>query len=545
VNDPVAPNSLRGDVPLAIDDAVDGVDNTTTKWAVTDVTAVEYDDAMATPVDAGDDNATADGDSDDLEATRARIEQTRAEMSETIAAIQEKLQPENLVQQAKETVREVTVGKVESAISTAGERVQGTVGQMMGRGPEHVTSGAPAPAKGMGGTVIETIKQHPLPTALAGLGLGWLVMKGRKHQDHDATRVQPQTWAGNGYGYGYGPGGYAGAAYPGPVIAQPPAASGAFARPTPPSYSSGTADQSGGGMMTNLADRAGDAVSRGQDALGAVAGGAQHTAGRVAGQVGGMVDGAGSGVMETLRQNPLPVALAGLSVGWLYLSARDADRARIARGMSRWDQEHAAGDPYSPYYDGAHDGGQTGVAGMAGQVKETVATGAGKAVEAVTGSAAQAREAVTGTAGQAAEAVGGGASQAATAVSSLANQTGELVAGAAEQARGTADAVATGAGYTVQSGVGAFQRMLDENPLAVGVLAAGLGLAAGLTAPSTPQESQLMGEARDTLVSRAQDMAQQTVQKVQTVTQDAIGAAVDTAKQEAQEQQLIPGATHS
>jgi hypothetical protein len=44
--------------------------------------------------------------SEDPAQIRAESAQTRAEMSETIDAIQEKLNPQNLVQEAKDTVRE-------------------------------------------------------------------------------------------------------------------------------------------------------------------------------------------------------------------------------------------------------------------------------------------------------------------------------------------------------------------------------------------------------------------------------------------------------
>lgn len=90
------------------------------------------------------------------EAIRVEIEETRVELGETIDAIQERLSPAHLKEQAKETVREATVGKAEQAVS-----------------------GATDTAKGLGATMLETIKQNPLPAALAGIGLGWLVMKSR------------------------------------------------------------------------------------------------------------------------------------------------------------------------------------------------------------------------------------------------------------------------------------------------------------------------------------------------------------------------------
>src|SRR5690349_17637248 len=51
----------------------------------------------------------------DPETLRVEIEQTRAEMSGTIDAIQERLQPSTLIEQAKETAREAASTAVEDA----------------------------------------------------------------------------------------------------------------------------------------------------------------------------------------------------------------------------------------------------------------------------------------------------------------------------------------------------------------------------------------------------------------------------------------------
>src|SRR5437588_8647877 len=75
-------------------------------------------------VDAG---AGYDVDADtspDIEQTRAEIENTRSEMSGTIDAIQEKLSPSNLAQQAKDTVRDATIGKAQDMVSNAADSAQ-------------------------------------------------------------------------------------------------------------------------------------------------------------------------------------------------------------------------------------------------------------------------------------------------------------------------------------------------------------------------------------------------------------------------------------
>ena len=76
--------------------------------------------------------------------------------------------------------------------------------------------------------------------------------------------------------------------------------------------------------------------------------------------------------------------------------------------------------------------------------------------------------------------------------------------------------------------------MLQENPLAVGTLAVGVGAAVGLAIPETSKEHEVMGEARDNLVDKAQEKVQETQEKVQQVA----GEAQNAAQQEAENQGL-------
>lgn len=101
-----------------------------------------------TPVGGGD---------AELEAIRSEIEQTRAEMSETLNAIQARLSPDHLKEQAREKVREATIGRAKDMAGKAGRK-----------------------AKGYRFAIADAMKRNPLPTALIGLGVGWLVMESSK-----------------------------------------------------------------------------------------------------------------------------------------------------------------------------------------------------------------------------------------------------------------------------------------------------------------------------------------------------------------------------
>lgn len=94
------------------------------------------------------DAAEAEGMTEDEAAEvaeiRADIEGTRQDLGGTLNELGDRLEPGHLVQQAKENVREATIGRVEET------------------------------AKGVSDMVMDTIRRNPIPAALAGAGLAML-----------------------------------------------------------------------------------------------------------------------------------------------------------------------------------------------------------------------------------------------------------------------------------------------------------------------------------------------------------------------------------
>lgn len=214
----------------------------------------------------------------------------------------------------------------------------------------------------------------------------------------------------------------------------------------------------------------------------------------------GRAQEAGSGIVETIKENPWPVALTGVGLGWLLTSARRqrAERLRLSRGPYYPDGYPAAYDtpPYgSPRYEErGHD------RSSAGQTLE------------------RARDSVGETASHAQDKAGQVAGQAQHKAEHVTGQAQDRVSRLGDQAR-----------YQAHRASGGFQRMLRENPLAVGALAAGVGAAVGLAIPETSKEHEVMGEARDNFVQKAQEKAQETQEKVQRVAQEAQSAAQEEA----------------
>ena len=127
-------------------------------------------------------STSADDYDENTEQLRADIEDTRADMTQTINEIQERLSPEHLMDQAKEAVREATIGKVERVVGQFGEtlsEVTEPARQMAGRAGNAI--------KEVGATVGNKIYQNPIPLALIGLGVGMLVMRSYRGSDYSSS----------------------------------------------------------------------------------------------------------------------------------------------------------------------------------------------------------------------------------------------------------------------------------------------------------------------------------------------------------------------
>jgi ElaB/YqjD/DUF883 family membrane-anchored ribosome-binding protein len=124
-------------------------------------------------MDEATDQISAAADSEDNpEQIRAEIEDTRAVMSQTINEIQERLSPEHLMGQAKEAVRDATIGKVESVVESVGETISEVT-----EPARLMASRAGNAIKEVGTTVADKIWKNPIPVALIGLGVGMLVVR--------------------------------------------------------------------------------------------------------------------------------------------------------------------------------------------------------------------------------------------------------------------------------------------------------------------------------------------------------------------------------
>lgn len=247
---------------------------------------------------------------------------------------------------------------------------------------------------------------------------------------------------------------------------------------------------------------------------------------------------ASEGLLATIRQNPVPAALAGLGILWLWMNRQGAqpqrssylgDGARYSSSSGNqsaipdyWQRENAqAGQGYRQ---------QQPESGMVGRVGEGIGAAASQVGERASG--------LVGTVGDTAGNIAGTVGETAGNVAGAVGETASNLASAAGE---TASALASQAQYGAQRLEDRFQSSLQSNPLAVGAVALALGAAVGLALPQTERENALMGEARDMIVERAQGMAQETIGKVQQVASEVGSTVQETVKQEAQAQGLMGG----
>jgi hypothetical protein len=165
---------------------------------------------------------------------------------------------------------------------------------------------------------------------------------------------------------------------------------------------------------------------------------------------------AGDGVVGTVRSNPIPAVLAGVGLGWLMYSGRDKQTYGSER--SEYGGERGAATRHDQRWNQPSAVGDT---------------------EAATSS-------VSESAGR------------------IATRAKDYIGDANQELQ-----------YQGRRAQNQLQRMLEDSPLLVGAGALMIGAAFGLAVPETEVENQLMGEARDTVMERTQEMAQNAASQVQ------------------------------
>jgi ElaB/YqjD/DUF883 family membrane-anchored ribosome-binding protein len=211
-----------------------------------------------------------------------------------------------------------------------------------------------------------------------------------------------------------------------------------------------------------------------------------------------LVHNAKRSMIDTVRDNPVPSIIAGLSLGYLIFSGSDDDRER--RAYRRY--TYASGYPAAGYRTGP-------------QYRSAQPAPYPQGPTMRTGVAYEQHSAGSSDYDSNGQSADGMRDRAQDAADQAKEQVQHLAHGAEQQM------------YRAKSGL---EQFVEDNPLAAGALAAGLGALLGGLFPTTPQENRLMGEASDQLMQQAKQAAESTLGEAK----EAVETVVSDAKDEAQ-----------
>jgi uncharacterized protein YjbJ (UPF0337 family) len=248
------------------------------------------------------------------------------------------------------------------------------------------------------------------------------------------------------------------------------------------------------------------------------------------------VKGAGYTVLDTIKRNPVPAALAAIGLGWLFMETRNSSQydRKMYRDQGRYYQgeRYYGGQQYGDRYayrstrSGSTDYGYYPSYREEGRMEQA---------------GSRAREAVSNVGERAGDVVDQARGRVEDVTSRVGEQAGQFADQAgqfADQARQGAQQAAEELQYRAEVVKSRFGEMLEDNPLLIGAAAVAVGAAVGLAFPTTQKENELFGEARDNLMQSAQSMASETMQKVQRVAEETADAAKDAARDAAEKQNL-------
>ena len=244
-----------------------------------------------------------------------------------------------------------------------------------------------------------------------------------------------------------------------------------------------------GGTLQELGDRLdpGNLVNQAKENV------RDATIGRVEETAKGMSDM----VMETIKRNPIPAAMAGAGLALLWKN-RSGGSTGSSNGGSRYSAMYGTTSSYDQY-GGQYSGGQySGGQYSGGQYDQYSGQQGGQGVTSKVGDAASTvGDNVTGAVGQVGNTVGQG-------VQTVGSTVGQGV-----------QTVGSTVGQGVQEASWRLERVMQSSPLAMTAIALGAGAVAGALVPETPQEQRVLGDASRTIGETVRDTVSQATDKAE------------------------------
>jgi ElaB/YqjD/DUF883 family membrane-anchored ribosome-binding protein len=220
----------------------------------------------------------------------------------------------------------------------------------------------------------------------------------------------------------------------------------------------------------------------------------------------------GSNLANTVRDNPVPVALMGVGIAWLMMSGRRAEtRSRTRRQTYDDDYDHREDTQYGAQHDDS--------SGMQGdKLHSALASISEKGSEWRAQAERKSRNAV-GKASELGHRIGDRTSAMADRARSIGSQTRDRVSDIGHRSQEQY--------YRAKDGV---SRMVDEQPLMVGVLGLAAGALLGALLPSTRRENEMMGRTRDDLLDKAKEAVGEQAEQLKESAKRVASVAADEAK---------------
>jgi ElaB/YqjD/DUF883 family membrane-anchored ribosome-binding protein len=234
------------------------------------------------------------------------------------------------------------------------------------------------------------------------------------------------------------------------------------------------------------------------------------------------------GIMDTIRDNPIPAAMIGIGLGWMLFNGRRGGSHSHAHDLQPGELRGSTGSGIGYYGDVsattprlAQDDAAGGIGASISHWDEPGVT------DRLRSKVSDVGEGASGLVGDAREKISDVAEGAQERISDVSHRVRDVASDVADTTRWQA--------HRLEDRV---SRTMHDNPLALGAVALAVGVAAGLAIPETRQEHRLMGGARDQLMERARDAAEETREKVQNVAERVIDESRDTAREAARDEGL-------
>jgi gas vesicle protein len=263
-------------------------------------------------------------------------------------------------------------------------------------------------------------------------------------------------------------------------------------------------------------------------------------------------------LMDTIRDNPVPAAMAGIGLGWLVLDARrHSDHDQHTEGRERgWGGVASTAPGYlgpyghtAPPMDFPRNPGYTAGASDYGHRGEgaydRARDSASERVQDVRHAADRVRDSVSGAAAETANQARDVADRVQETVSDAADRAQDAASDLAHRTQHAAESAWHEAEHRVRQGRYQARRVTEESPLAAGAVALALGFAAGMLIPETRREHRMMGPTRDRLLDEVQSTARRTADKVGRVVETAVEEGREAGEREARNQGLTSDETPS